>query len=770
MKKGGVIFLLIIFTLLSCGGTGGDSKNTGSGSNTGSPSNIENPVNQQYSVPKNYWGAWYNVHTGKKVFFDAETEFKEFKPLSDTLVFADGNYYIRASLADTKVIGKVVVQSLQTMGISNIGDVNAILQRIREDGKKDRNIRQERKPDEKGNVEFEVPGGSNYLFTGKDDKGNVCETKVYVEGDSVEIGNCILRPEGDYNLKAGIIVYSRDTDAGFLYGDLYTYDYFRNAIRIKNIGDRAVTAVTVKVDTDSPYVDMLEYYCDIEDKWLPKGTECVIGSIEPGEYKDLRLRIRFKFLNNWEEKVKINITMVDPIFNRTFEDYVYLNVYKRPINFNFKADGRLNGYLALKGRKVVRVQNGLLRIPFLPNQVYYLYLSNPQGNEVKYSFGIDAPVQSLDNFTSEDIKRFEPNDVESQAPVIRVGDSVRAFLHASSESIDMDIFKIVMREEDLNTKSAVDLKFAEYGIYDDYEDYCSFYIDLDGDGNYTDNVCSKGNNNGILNPGEIAIMQVAIKNIGSSEAYNVSVDLHSDDKYVKVYRVADYSGNPRSNVIDVIGSGEVKDSSGAKKGVSSWYLSYVRSNGQFLIIVDKNVPVPYKTNLKLTIKDGFGNVWYDTVPIEVKPVDAKLTVYDISDFYDSCCNSAYIDINGDGHEEYVSTDGNGDGILNPGETASLNVAVKNEGTERTIDVRIIPYTNDQYVKVYDEGIFIQMLDLGEVKDTNGYDYNSFFYSSYGKIFIIVDPNTPSGHTATIYLDIVDLYGNKTTKTVEVTVQ
>ncbi len=77
------------------------------------------------------------------------------------------------------------------------------------------------------------------------------------------------------------------------------------------------------------------------------------------------------------------------------------------------------------------------------------------------------------------------------------------------------------------------------------------------------------------------------------------------------------------------------------------------------------------------------------------------------------------------------------------------------------------------MKVYDINSYIRTLDPNEIKDSNGNPQDNFGYylhGYYGTILIEVDPNTPSGHRATINLEITDLYGNKFNDSFEVNVQ
>ncbi|MEO0124555.1 MAG: C25 family cysteine peptidase, partial [candidate division WOR-3 bacterium] len=135
--------------------------------------------------------------------------------------------------------------------------------------------------------------------------------------------------------------------------------------------------------------------------------------------------------------------------------------------------------------------------------------------------------------------------------------------------------------------------------------------------------------NGQVNPGETVNLGVYGKNVGSSAAQGVYGKLTESDPYVSISIDSSWYGNIPVND-SVLGA------------------PYYR------FTVANNCPNNYNVNFTLTFKDASNNTWTSN---PVVTVYAPVLTY----------------------QSVAVTGGNGNGILDPGETANLVVTIKNEG-------------------------------------------------------------------------------------------
>jgi len=86
-----------------------------------------------------------------------------------------------------------------------------------------------------------------------------------------------------------------------------------------------------------------------------------------------------------------------------------------------------------------------------------------------------------------------------------------------------------------------------------------------------------------------------------------------------------------------------------------------------------------------------------------------------------------------------SVGGNGDGNLDPGESADLYIVLKNNGTETAEDIITNFYSYDQYITI--NGTLTDFEDLAPTQIDTGY------------VNISISPSTPESHTAHFNLDV-----------------
>ncbi|MDP7072769.1 MAG: C25 family cysteine peptidase [Candidatus Marinimicrobia bacterium] len=176
-------------------------------------------------------------------------------------------------------------------------------------------------------------------------------------------------------------------------------------------------------------------------------------------------------------------------------------------------------------------------------------------------------------------------------------------------------------------------------------------IDLDNvtvidDGSGT----SSGNGNGQLNGGEIIEISAQVSNIGAVSVSNVYAILSSSNSSVSVLNDSVYFGT-------------VETSAGPS------------SAGTFSIQLSGNVREEENLALRVTIFDNSGDEWETDLELRAAASNIEFGSVSIVD--------------------------NNDGLINPGETVSLNVALKNTGSATAANVSGVLTTNSAILEILD---------------------------------------------------------------------
>ena len=182
---------------------------------------------------------------------------------------------------------------------------------------------------------------------------------------------------------------------------------------------------------------------------------------------------------------------------------------------------------------------------------------------------------------------------------------------------------------------------------------------------------SGGNGDGWVNPGETIHMPLSLKNYGNNTALNVSAILHS-------------TGDPFVTVLDssqTFGNIDPGDS--------------VTSPGTYAFSVSSDCPNEHVAYFYLEINDQAGGAWSNMISATVVTPRLSYRSYSVND----------------------STP-NGNWIPEPGETFSLMVSVKNNGTELAREVAGILSTSDPYVSIDDSTADFGSVPSGEIRYGN----------------------------------------------------
>lgn len=180
---------------------------------------------------------------------------------------------------------------------------------------------------------------------------------------------------------------------------------------------------------------------------------------------------------------------------------------------------------------------------------------------------------------------------------------------------------------------------------------------------------SKGNSDGKVDFNEVIMLDVNLENVGSLIAQGVEAKLTSSDQYV-----------------DVIDSTEVWGDISAS--------STSLKNGAFEFMTSDEIPDQHLVSFALQIEDNAGGNWNSIFNITINA--PKLSVGDI-----------YVsDING----------GNGDGVIDPGETIEITIECINSGHSDAPSTAATLSSASMYLNIVNSGIAVG--NLAKASTTN----------------------------------------------------
>ncbi len=201
---------------------------------------------------------------------------------------------------------------------------------------------------------------------------------------------------------------------------------------------------------------------------------------------------------------------------------------------------------------------------------------------------------------------------------------------------------------------------------------------------------ASGNNNGLLDYGESPLVSLTVKNVGVETATNVTVNLRSNDSFVTITDSTEFFG--------VIGAGSLKT-------ITDCYA----------FDCDPLIPDGHSVLFAVIATDGV-NIWESSFSVEAHSPIFELGTYTVSD-----------------------PSGNNNGILDPGETADINVELTNTGSSDAVNVMGDLTSADQYITI-NSGVQL----YGNISA------GTSVTKSFG---VTADVNAPSGHQALFNVDV-----------------
>jgi hypothetical protein len=198
-----------------------------------------------------------------------------------------------------------------------------------------------------------------------------------------------------------------------------------------------------------------------------------------------------------------------------------------------------------------------------------------------------------------------------------------------------------------------------------------------------------GNGNGQVDFAEVLGITLTEENIGTETAYGVDVRISTTDPYLAVTDSTEHYGD--------IAAGQ----------------QVTMQNG-FAATVAADVPDNHSIAVNVTATDNAANQWNDSFTIVAYAPMVSIATVTVDD-----------------------TGGNGDGLLDPGEVATLDLGIGNTGGAPVANVVAVLSSADPYVTIADDTESLGSLDAGDT-----------LVASYD---ITVDAATPAGHVLSFEL-------------------
>ncbi|MCL2155094.1 MAG: hypothetical protein FWH53_05465 [Leptospirales bacterium] len=599
MKKLAVFIFVSMLLFSACGGGGG-----GGGGSSNDPIKVpptETDVEDgSASFDKYYWGEWIRMDTGDAWFFTSKsikvngsnfTGDVELSPQSDRVIEVtapDGQfkrkYYLYASRrANSSFSGRIVgIDSISAKGFSiknfftkaSVGSI-----------KPPRIIN----PDFEMDVELPIDSGGNIeasgIVPGEAYEIHVDDqiTTVYPQVPDDNIGT-ITVAEG-VNFKTTISV-SGGMDR--LYANLNTYEV---RIYIKNTGTVDCTAATYSIELDPGL--------------STTNSSSLSGrfnrTIRPTEDEAISLSLSCEAIQKeveYEFK-KINITINDTIYGRSWNDSVSIKFNKAPVDFNIRSEFPVAGVIITPNGKAYSFKTGYLyssnalatlTMPWSTEDYFVVFSGATATTESVYSLGINViPDTKYSGFL--DLGNYEPNNTEDTATHVDMKDEIMSYLHGG----DIDYFRIKLGDLPPFVARA---SITDYAVMYDSGIFDSIYP---GKTNYLDIRVRNNTDAAVYNNRTIDISSVVL----STTSSYVTMDKNTASISVSAgyYRTLT-SGSSSSE----------PDDATLFDDYNSAYLSKA-----FKFTVANHCPPGTLLPFTVTFTDSFGT-WTETLTIPVNPL------------------------------------------------------------------------------------------------------------------------------------------------------
>ncbi len=255
----------------------------------------------------------------------------------------------------------------------------------------------------------------------------------------------------------------------------------------------------------------------------------------------------------------------------------------------------------------------------------------------------------------------------------------------------------------------------------------SFGLELyDGGANNTD-----GNEDGVANQGETLRMSFRAKNAGSEDAPNVAATISSSSP-------------------EVIALSNTTHSLGTISSYRSASLPDANSSSSVLFSLAPILSEGKTVKFTVRFEDSKGNSWNDEISVKVEPTATSLAVNDGYSF-------SFEDGGSNG------TDGNDDGVVNPGESVAMDFRIKNVGSSKAVAANLSVHCSDSCITLIED----TSMNMGDINPYGS--FSSPDASTASALLFAVDSGmTP--RTATLQITMTDKWENQWTDELSVQIE
>jgi len=229
-----------------------------------------------------------------------------------------------------------------------------------------------------------------------------------------------------------------------------------------------------------------------------------------------------------------------------------------------------------------------------------------------------------------------------------------------------------------------------------------------------------GNGDSVINRGETINLRPVIRNSGTSGTNGIYAYLTTTSQYVTFYYTPQSYYKMKYGTIGA----------GATGTTDSYYGDYGR------VTFADNTPPGTVITFTLNISDTYGNTWTSNFNVTVTATGANLS-------YDSL--------------NWTQYSGNGDSVINRGETINLRPVIRNSGTSGTNGIYAYLTTTSQYVTFYYTSQSYYKMKYGTI-GAGATGTTDSYYGDYGRV-TFADNNDIAGTLIKFILNINDGYGN-----------
>jgi hypothetical protein len=686
MKR--VIFLILFVALI---GLFFWSCENPSGSDSSTPSNGGGEVPSTFA--ENFWGEWIRIDngdtwyiSGKKIDITGSVKAVPSNPVltqqsSQVVQVSESNrdpYYLFASRRANATL-RVKAISMDNTSANN---VSSSVSRAVSVGGMEIGIINPKQP-EKPEVRAQLGSDGDYLGSGYIGGDELIIRFPGLPGMSdITLPPTPIPPEGDptyqppvvpipivtqgVNLKASIKPqYAEDSTR--LYADGTSMDFL---LEIENVGTEDCTAATYEI-----------VYTGSDLVIIDSAPNRRLGTLTPKERggstykKSIPLTITGKPLSGALAftDAEIGIRINDTIVRKTWNDSVSIRYNKAKIPFRIRSEYPVQGIIKVPGGKTHHFKTSdssygncvyTIDLPWSTEDYFVIFSGATAATESAYSMGINAaPSQEFSVF--DDTGIYEPNNDEGSAVLIQNSDSIMAYLHGGGQA-DIDYYRINM-----GNKVPV-VKLVPLETY--------AFTDVDG------------NADGTINPGESAYLDMVMKNeTEQSKTVTVSASVTgSNAGYVTLDKEsATISGiSPQYYV-------SLTDYQSLSADDVDLFVNYNLGNA-LKFTISESCPEDTSISILLSFSDAQGITWTETLSLKVIRGDRSMVIENPAT---DCVLTEY-------------SSGNGDGEVNPGESFTYAIKVKNTGTAAVSALEGTLATTASNVSIATSSISLGTLDPG----------------------------------------------------------